>query len=131
MAIPILIVGGLLTAAAPPVGIALTVIGVLMAVGAACSGVFNAALYRYATTGDASGAFTEDDLNGSFRPRRRARIGGAPAGFTGQGFGGPPRGRRLRPWGRPSDPTGRAAPRRRRVGHRLLGFRASDHTGKG
>ena len=33
-------------------------IGALMAIGAACSGVFNAALYRYATTGEASGAFT-------------------------------------------------------------------------
>jgi hypothetical protein len=92
VAIPIIVVGGLLTAAVPVVGIALTVIaiGMLMAVGAACSGVFNAALYRYATTGDASGAFTEDDLNGSFRPRRGARIGAAPGGFTGHGFGGPP-----------------------------------------
>jgi uncharacterized protein DUF6159 len=90
IALPILAVGGLVTAAVPPVGIAFTVIslGVLMAVGAACSGVFNAALYRYATTGDASGAFTEDDLNGSFRPKKGAGVGGMLGGFTGRGFGG-------------------------------------------
>lgn len=90
IALPILVVGGLVIAAAPAVGIALTVIalGALMAVGAACSGVFNAALYRYATTGATSEAFTEADLNGSFRPKRGARAGGILGGFTGQGFGG-------------------------------------------
>ena len=74
-----------------PVGIALLVvsIGALLAIGAACSGVFNAALYRYATTGEASGAFSLEDMNASFRPRRRNR-GAGPGGFTGQGFGGGP-----------------------------------------
>ena len=92
LALPILLVGGLVTAAVPPVGIALTVlaIGALTAAGAACSGVFNAALYRYATTGDASGAFSEDDLNGSFRPRRGSSGAGMLGGFTGRGFGGGP-----------------------------------------
>ncbi|MEO8424014.1 MAG: DUF6159 family protein [Actinomycetota bacterium] len=87
--IPIVLIGALVTAAIPPVGIVLLVvsIGGLMAIGAACSGVFNAALYRYATTGEASGAFSVEDMNSSFRPRKRGR-GAGPAGFTGGGFGG-------------------------------------------
>jgi hypothetical protein len=92
VAIPVVLVGGLVAGVAPIVGIPLLVIaiGALMAIGAACSGVFNAALYRYATTGNASGAFSEDDLNGSFRPRKGSRGGsGMLGGFTGQGFGGP------------------------------------------
>ena len=64
-------------------------VGALLAIGAACSGVFNAALYRYATTGEASGAFSLEDMNASFRPRRKNR-GAGPSGFTGQGFGGGP-----------------------------------------
>jgi hypothetical protein len=94
IAIPIVLIGGLITAAAPVVGIPLLVIaiGVLAAIGAACTGVFNAALYRYATTGESSGAFSLDDMNGSFRPRRGLRGGNTPAaptGFSGEGFGGP------------------------------------------
>jgi Family of unknown function (DUF6159) len=92
IAIPVVLVGVVITAAVPFVGIPLLVlaIGALMAIGAACTGVFNAALYRYATTGEASGAFTLEDMNGSFRPRRAGRGGtlAGPGGFTGQGFGG-------------------------------------------
>jgi hypothetical protein len=82
LVIPVLIVGSLLIAAAPIVGIVFIVlsIGALMAVGSACSGVFNAALYRYATTGEASGAFSEEDLNGSFRPKKGSRFGGTSGG---------------------------------------------------
>jgi hypothetical protein len=82
--IPLVLVGGLLAAVAPPVGILVLIvsIGALMAIGAACSGVFNAALYRYATTGEASGAFSVEDMNASFRPRRGAR-GSMPGGFMG------------------------------------------------
>ncbi len=92
ISLPILAVGALLFAAWAPVGIAFTVLalGALMAVGAACSGVFNAALYRYATTGDASGAFSEDDLNGSFRPKSGASMSGMLGGFTGRGLAGGP-----------------------------------------
>jgi hypothetical protein len=89
--IPIILVGGAIAAAAPIVGIPLLVvtIGALMAIGAACTGVFNAALYRYATTGESSGAFTEEDMAGSFRPRRgRVNAPFAPGGFSGAGFGG-------------------------------------------
>jgi hypothetical protein len=92
--IVVALVGGLITAVVPVVGIPLLVIalGVLAAIGAACTGVFNAALYRYATTGEASGAFTVEDMNSSFRPR--GGLGGrstpaAPGGITGEGFGGP------------------------------------------
>lgn len=71
--IPVVILSGVLIAAVPVVGIVVMIVavGLLAAVGAALSGVFNAALYRYATTGEASGAFTEEDLNASFRPRKR------------------------------------------------------------
>jgi hypothetical protein len=84
LCIPVLIVGGLLIAAAPVVGIVFIVlsIGALMAVGSACSGVFNAALYRYATTGESSGAFSEEDLNGSFRPKKGSRFGGSFGGSS-------------------------------------------------
>jgi Family of unknown function (DUF6159) len=88
LSIPVMVIGGLIAAAVPILGIPLLIVavGVLMAVAAACSGVFNAALYRYATTGEASGAFSLEDMNGSFRPRRGGR-GVGPGGFTGQGFG--------------------------------------------
>jgi uncharacterized protein DUF6159 len=71
LAIPVALVGIGLAAASPPVGVVVLVVGLgaLAAAGAACSGVFNAALYRYATTGETSGAFTVEDLNATFRPR--------------------------------------------------------------
>ena len=74
VSIPVLIVGGLITAAVPVLGIVLLVvaIGALMAVGSATTGVFNAALYRYATTGETSGAFTQEDMAASFRPKAEA-----------------------------------------------------------
>ncbi len=88
LSIPVVAVGVLITLAVPVVGVPLlfVAIGVLMAIAAACSGVFNAALYRYATTGEASGAFTLDDMNSSFRPRKGGNVVG-PTGFTGGGFG--------------------------------------------
>jgi Family of unknown function (DUF6159) len=114
VAIPVALVGGLLAAAVPLVGIPVLVlaIGALMAIGVACSGVFNAALYRYATTGNASGAFTQDDLNASFRPRRGDTSGagllGRIGGSTG-GFAGPRDGSTLPPAG-PSRPEGATLP---------------------
>jgi hypothetical protein len=93
VAIPVVLVGGMLAAAVPIVGIPVLVIalGALMAIGSACSGVFNAALYRYATTGEASGAFSLEDMNTSFRPKRGfmgRSTPAAPTGITGEGFGG-------------------------------------------
>ncbi len=72
VSIPVLIVGGLIATVVPALGIVLLVvaIGILMAIGSATTGVFNAALYRYATTGETSGAFTQEDMAASFRPKR-------------------------------------------------------------
>ncbi len=42
------------------------------AAGAACSGVFNAALYRYATTGEGAEPFSREDLDAAFKPKRGA-----------------------------------------------------------
>ncbi len=121
VSIPVMLIGGALAAAVPVVGVPVLVlaIGALMAVGAALSGVFNAALYRYATTGDASGAFSEADLNASFRPRRGGGSSGAGMlgripGSTG-GFAGPLDGSTLPPAGGsglPEPPAGGAAPPR-------------------
>lgn len=79
IALPLLAVVAALAWAVPPLGILLGVIvfGVLAAAGGAMSGIFNAALYRYATTGEARGAFSEDDLRGAFRPRRSGGFSGS------------------------------------------------------
>jgi hypothetical protein len=80
VSIPVLIVGGLIAAVVPALGIVLLVvaIGILMAIGSATTGVFNAALYRYATTGETSGAFTQEDMAASFRPKRGGGAGLPP-----------------------------------------------------
>ena len=72
VAIPVIVVAVGLGAVAPWLGIAFAVValGLLAAIGSALSGVFNAALYRFATTGEAAGGFSADDLNGTFRPKR-------------------------------------------------------------
>jgi hypothetical protein len=121
LSIPIIVVGVALSAALPWVGIPLLVLalGALIAVGSACTGVFNAALYRYATTGQASGAFTDDDLAGAFRPRRGGGATGAGMlgripGSTG-GFAGPLDGSTLPPTSGtalPEPPSGGDAPPR-------------------
>jgi hypothetical protein len=106
VAIPVVLLGGLVAAAVPVVGIPFLVvaIGALAAVGSACTGVFNAALYRYATTGEASGAFSLEDMNASFRPRRSGRgsTPSTPGGFSGGGFAGT--GEALPPGGAPDRP---------------------------
>jgi hypothetical protein len=73
LALPIIAVAVLLGALSPPVGLVVGTLGLgaLIAVGTALSGVFQAALYRYATAGEAAGAFSEDDLQASFRPKKR------------------------------------------------------------
>lgn len=74
----------LLYAVTPILGIlaAVVLFGALMATSAALSGIFNAALYRYATTGLATGPFSQDDLQGSFRVRSAT---GGPRGFVAGG----------------------------------------------
>jgi hypothetical protein len=71
-AIPIALVAVALGAVLLPLGIVIGVLGIglLVAVGSTLTGVFNAALYRYATTGESSAPFTPDDLHGAFRPKR-------------------------------------------------------------
>ena len=56
-----------------PLGIVLGVIAIggLVAIGTAVSGIFQAALYRYATAGESARAFDAGDLQSSFRPRKR------------------------------------------------------------
>ena len=70
------------------------VIGVQL-VAATLTGIFQTALYRFATAGSAPG-FDNDQLREAFRPRRsnggfRGFGGfGGSGGFSGGGFGGPP-----------------------------------------
>lgn len=95
MLIPVMAAIGIASAGAVALGVAVGALGLLAAfsAGSVMSGIFNAALYRYATTGSVSGPFTENDLSGAFRPRRM-RAGGAggfggfrgPGGFSGGGF---------------------------------------------
>jgi hypothetical protein len=75
IAIPILVVAGGLGTLSMPLGVVVGVLGIvfLVAIGSALSGVYNAALYRYATTGETAGAFDPSDLQSSFRPKGRRR----------------------------------------------------------
>lgn len=91
VAIPVFLVVGAIATAIPLLGIALgvVVVGLLVSTGAALSGVFRAALYQFAVKGEAPGPFSEDDLAGSFQPRRGGRrrgMFGGSGGFSGRGF---------------------------------------------
>jgi uncharacterized protein DUF6159 len=70
--IPAVILCTVVATVSVPLAVVLGVVafGALIAVGGALSGIFNAALYRYATVGELSGPFRADDLNAAFRPRR-------------------------------------------------------------
>src|SRR2546421_4433965 len=73
--LPVAIVGGVLIAVSPAVGIGIIVTAfVLMMVAAgAVGGIFTAALYRYAVAGEAAGPFTEGDMRNVF-PRKPLSI---------------------------------------------------------
>ena len=73
LALPLMLVVVLVGLISVPVGVVfgLLAIGGIVAVGTAVSGVFQAALYRYATTGTAGAGFDARDLQSSFRPRKR------------------------------------------------------------
>ena len=79
--LPVAVVSLVLTLALPPVGILVGFVGIglVATAGSAMTGIFNAALYRYATAGDASGPFDSDQLREAFRQKRRVR-GRRPAG---------------------------------------------------
>ncbi|MGH3744123.1 MAG: DUF6159 family protein [Mycobacteriales bacterium] len=89
----VLVVGLLLTAVSPALGIAVLVAGFLvLAVLAACvSAIARAALYQYATTGQ-SPLIDPALASSAFQPRRRGGIGGMggvggnTGGFSGRGF---------------------------------------------
>ena len=91
LTIPAVLVGVAIAAAVPVLGILVLVVsvGIVATAGAAMSGIFNAALYRYATTGEALGGFAESDLSRSFVPRRRRSFGGGLFGGGPGGFSGP------------------------------------------
>ena len=78
--LPVAALAAALGAAWIPLGVMVGVLGIglLVAIGSAMSGIFNAALYRYATTGETPGSFTEGDLAGSFKhkERRSGLLGG-------------------------------------------------------
>ncbi|HZT65835.1 MAG TPA: DUF6159 family protein [Acidimicrobiales bacterium] len=71
LAIPLALVCAVLATIAAPLAIAFGVLafGVLMAAGSAMTAIFNAALYRYAVSGEVVGPFGADDLRGAFRRR--------------------------------------------------------------
>jgi hypothetical protein len=73
LGLPIIALAVLLGTVSMPLGLVVgtLAIGTLIAVGSALTGVFQAALYRYATTGEAGAAFDQSDLQASFRPRKR------------------------------------------------------------
>jgi hypothetical protein len=104
--IPVVVLCAVLGAVAPALAIVVAVLGfgTLLAAGAALSGIFNAALYRFAVSGEVSAPFFSQDFEQAFRPRRSRGGGlfgggglggggfgafGAPGGFSGKGFGGP------------------------------------------
>lgn len=72
VALPVILMAVLVGLISVPLGLVVGAlsIGAIVALGAAMSGVFQAALYRYATAGAVGGAFDADDLQRSFRPRK-------------------------------------------------------------
>ncbi|MEA2551306.1 MAG: hypothetical protein QOE25_1075 [Actinomycetota bacterium] len=105
VAIPILIISGLLFAVSPVVGIIVGILAVvaLLSVSTALTAVFNTALYRFATTGDASGAFTPDDLAGAFKPKKGPAPTAAQLGWAAPPA--PPMSQGGEPPARPDHPT--------------------------
>ncbi|HEY4377321.1 MAG TPA: DUF6159 family protein [Acidimicrobiales bacterium] len=103
--LPAFLVGGLgiATGTAPGAIVGITV-GVLWLIVVMCwsnamSGIFQAALYRYAVNGSAPGPFATVDLGGAFRQRGNRRggiLGGGGGG--GNSYGGQPQ------WGQPAQP---------------------------
>ncbi|MEP7059214.1 MAG: DUF6159 family protein [Actinomycetota bacterium] len=95
IAIPVFILSALIFAASQVAGIIVFILAIvaLASISTALTAVFNTALYRFATTGDASGAFSADDLAGSFKPKKgpaptAAQLGWAapsPPPMTGGG----------------------------------------------
>ena len=79
--IPVFLVSVALILVVPPPGILFGFVGIglVATAGSAMTGIFNAALYRYAIEGHAGGPFSADQLNNAFRPKRRGMLGRKPA----------------------------------------------------
>ena len=71
--LPVFVLVGVCFAIAAPIGIvsAVVLFGALVLVSGALDSVVDVALYRYAADGAVLGAFTVEDLNGSFAPKKR------------------------------------------------------------
>ena len=71
-ALPVIGIGVAVAFAAPPVGVAIVVlaVAVFISLSSVLTGIFNAALYRFATAGQAGAGFDAGDLEASFKPRR-------------------------------------------------------------
>ena len=89
LSIPVIVVAVIIGVLSVPLGFLVGIVGIsgLVAIGATMSGIFNAALYRFATTGEAAPPFEASDLQGSFRQRCRPFGTGTFGGFGG-GFSG-------------------------------------------
>ena len=74
--LPFLIVGGLIATQSMVIGIIIIAIaiGAIVAFSGALGGVFQTALYRYATDGEAHGAFTADEMAMAFRPKKQRGV---------------------------------------------------------
>lgn len=79
--IPVFLVSVALIIVVPPLGILFGFVGIglVATAGSAMTGIFNAALYRYAIEGHAGGPFSADQLREAFRPKRRGILGQKPA----------------------------------------------------
>jgi hypothetical protein len=75
--LPLIVIGGAVTASAPVTGVVVLAIGlgIMVAFSGAVGGVFLTALYRFAIDGNAPNGFYEGDLAQAFRPRKRRRRG--------------------------------------------------------
>jgi len=71
VALPLVVIVGMMLAVALPVGIADAVVafGGLVPVSGAMDAVVRVALYRYAVDGEVLGAFSAADLQDSYRPK--------------------------------------------------------------
>lgn len=75
---PVLIVGmssGNVAVVALGVVLVTVAIVAVSVLGAALSGVFRTVLYRYAVLGEAPAGFSQDQIEGAFRPKRLGRLG--------------------------------------------------------
>lgn len=76
--LPVIAIAVVIGMVSPFLGILVGVIafGAIVLAGSTMTGIFNAALYRFATTGQSGAGFSEDDLRGAFRMKQKKGIFG-------------------------------------------------------